>query len=345
MSSPATPAARARMKIGPDNLLYVLQWSGNGTVKRYELDGTPRGDFTSVGVSQSIGLDWDAIGNLYVSSFNQAVVRKFDGQGLDQGIFISTNLQGPTNIWFDSNGDLLVSDWSGGAIRRFDASGGFLSNYITGLSQPEGMDTLPNGNLLIGNGGAGSVRVFDAGGNSLGNFVAPGAGGLMQPNAVVVRQISTVSGISINPGFNDAWFNPDTPGQGFLITVFPDIQQLFLAWFTFDTERPMENTASLGESGHRWLTAQGSYSEDTANLTIFVTSGGIFNAGQPPAVTDPAGDGTMTITFSDCSRGFVSYEITSLGVSGQIPIQRLAPDNAELCQSLHTRHGRTGVKP
>ncbi|MEL7425210.1 MAG: hypothetical protein AAFN81_19645, partial [Bacteroidota bacterium] len=29
-----------RMKIGADNLLYVLQWSGNGLVRRYELDGT-----------------------------------------------------------------------------------------------------------------------------------------------------------------------------------------------------------------------------------------------------------------------------------------------------------------
>lgn len=34
------------MKIGPDSLLYVLQWSGKGTVKRYKLDGTNLGDFT-----------------------------------------------------------------------------------------------------------------------------------------------------------------------------------------------------------------------------------------------------------------------------------------------------------
>jgi hypothetical protein len=28
--------------------------------------------------------------------------------------------------------------------------------------------------------------------------------------------------IAINPGLNDAWFNPDTNGQGFFINVFPD---------------------------------------------------------------------------------------------------------------------------
>lgn len=57
-----------RMKIGPDSLLYVLQWVGNGRVRRYDRNGVSLGEFTSVGVPQSIGLDWDSAGNLYVSS-------------------------------------------------------------------------------------------------------------------------------------------------------------------------------------------------------------------------------------------------------------------------------------
>ncbi len=56
-----------RMKIGADNLLYVLQWAGNGRVLRYQLDGSFHDEFTSVGVANSIGLDWDSQGNLYVS--------------------------------------------------------------------------------------------------------------------------------------------------------------------------------------------------------------------------------------------------------------------------------------
>lgn len=139
----------------------------------------------------------------------------------------------------------------------------------------------------------------------------------------------------INPGFNDAWYNPATNGQGLLITVFPEIKQMFLAWFTFDTERPPGDvTAMLGEPGHRWLTAQGPYEGDTANLTIFVTEGGVFDAAEPEATTDPAGDGTMTLEFSDCANGLVSYEITSLGISGEIPIQRIARDNVALCKTL-----------
>jgi len=145
----------------------------------------------------------------------------------------------------------------------------------------------------------------------------------------------TPSEFTINAGLNDAWFNPTTNGQGFLITVFPDIKQMFLAWFTYDTERPPEDVeALLGEPGHRWLTAQGPYSEDTANLVIFVTKGGVFDTAEPVAETDPTGDGAMTIEFADCTAGLVKYQITSLGISGEIPIQRLTSDNVLLCEVL-----------
>jgi hypothetical protein len=139
----------------------------------------------------------------------------------------------------------------------------------------------------------------------------------------------------INSGLNDAWFNLATNGQGFLITVFPERKEMFLAWFTFDTERPPEDvTALLGEPGHRWLTAQGPYEGDTANLTIFVTEGGVFDAVEPVAETDPAGDGTITVEFAGCTEGLVNYEITSLDISGVIPIQRISPDNVSLCETL-----------
>jgi len=140
---------------------------------------------------------------------------------------------------------------------------------------------------------------------------------------------------TINAGLNDAWFNLATAGQGFLITVFPDRKEVFLAWFTYDTERPPEDvSAFLGEPGHRWLTAQGPYDGDTANLTIFVTEGGIFDAAEPAAETDPAGDGTLTLEFADCTEGLVNYEIASLGISGEIPIERITPDNVALCETL-----------
>ena len=182
-----------RMKIGADSLLYVLQWSGNGKVRRYQLDGTFVDEFTSIGVPQSIGIDWDSTGNLYVSSYNGDYVRKFDNSGNDLGLFVTSNLLGPTNIWFDDNGDLLVSDYNGTAVKRFDSDGNFLINFLIGLSNSEGVDFFQNGDILIGNGGTSSVKLFDSEGNYMEEFIPSGAGNLLTPNAVVIREISPVS--------------------------------------------------------------------------------------------------------------------------------------------------------
>lgn len=179
-----------RMKIGPDNLLYILQWSGNGLVRRFNLDGSSAGNFTSIAVPQGIGMDWDGEGNFYVSSFQNANIRKFDAQGNDLGIFISSNLTGPTNIWFDAEGNLLVNDWNAGRVVRFDAQGNFLNHLINGLSQPEGVDYLNNGNFLIGNGGPGEVKEYMPDGSFVKNIIPIGSNGLKQPNAVIVRNVN-----------------------------------------------------------------------------------------------------------------------------------------------------------
>ncbi|MDH3267589.1 MAG: T9SS type A sorting domain-containing protein [Ignavibacteria bacterium] len=181
------------MKIGEDSLLYVLQWSGNGKVRRYQLDGTFFDEFTTVGVAQSIGLDWDGNGNLYVSSYSGKNVRKFDENGNDMGLFVTTNLLGPTNIWFDDNGDLLVIDYNGTSVKRFDPNGNYLNDFITGLSNSEGVDFFPNGDILIGNGATSSVKLFDSAGTYIEDLIPSGAGNLLTPNAVVIRDITAVS--------------------------------------------------------------------------------------------------------------------------------------------------------
>ncbi len=175
-----------RMKIGDDNLLYVLQWSNSfNKVLRFQLDGTLVDEYTDVGVVQSIGVDWDDSGNLYVSSFGGAIVRKFDSNGMDMGIFIDTNLSGPTNLEI-RNGTMYVLDWNAGKCVRFNAAdGSFIDDFITGLTNPEGLAFLPNGNLLIGDNGTNSVRQFDSNGNDLGDYTT--GGDLATPNAVVLR--------------------------------------------------------------------------------------------------------------------------------------------------------------
>jgi hypothetical protein len=320
-----------RMKIGPDGLLYALSASSAASVKRYQLNGAFVDNFVLVSLPRCLGLDWDGQDNLYVSSYDLQAVRKFNTQGIDQGNFIKHNLNGPVNIWFDDNGDLLVVDYDAGVVARFDENGVYQGDFIQGLSQPEGVDFPPDGEILIGNGGTSAVKSFTSEGVFIEDTVASQSGGLMQPNAVTVR----IDEVDINSGMSDAWFDPATNGQGFLITVFPDMGQLFLAWFTYDTERPPEDvTAILGEPGHRWLTAQGAFDGSKAELTVYLTQGGVFDSAEPPAVTDQAGYGIMTLEFMTCNEGRISYDIPSLGLSGQIPIQRIVEDNIALCEAL-----------
>jgi hypothetical protein len=143
----------------------------------------------------------------------------------------------------------------------------------------------------------------------------------------------------LNPGLNDAWFDIQTSGQGFLITVFEEIRQVFIAWFTYDTERPpVDVTALLGEPGHRWLTAQGAYQGTVATLDIHLTAGGIFDSSLPQPETIPYG--SMTIEFSTCNAGTIRYEIPSINRQGEVPIERIALDNVPLCYLLSVAHER-----
>lgn len=149
----------------------------------------------------------------------------------------------------------------------------------------------------------------------------------------VLSDAATSPGFVINAGLNDAWYNPQTPGQGFFLTVFPGRSEIFLAWFTFDTERPDEAViAVLGEPGHRWLTALGAWSGSSAVLDIELTSGGIFDMAQP--MPGQSADGQILLEFQGCNSATVTFEIDSTGQQGVIPIQRIALDNVPRCEML-----------
>ena len=67
---------------------HVAQAHGFLLKGSYHDDITELGEFTKVGVPQSIGLAWDAKGNLYVSSYKEKTIRKYDAEGNDMGIFL-----------------------------------------------------------------------------------------------------------------------------------------------------------------------------------------------------------------------------------------------------------------
>jgi hypothetical protein len=103
--------------------------------------------------------------------------------------------------------------------------------------------------------------------------------------------------------------------------------------------RPAADTPfTLGEPGHRWLTAQGPFDGDTANLKVYSTGGGVFNQGSlPPANTVEVG--TLTAKFQDCNAGLVSYDIDSVTRANDVPIQRTAPDSIPGCESKSSGGG------
>lgn len=139
--------------------------------------------------------------------------------------------------------------------------------------------------------------------------------------------------LGLNAGLNGAWYNPATDGQGLLLDVFDERQLAFLAWFTFDLERP-GGDAMIGDEGHRWFTASGNYRSGarSVSLTLYNSSGGVFDSASPPV--DTAEYGTAELEFSDCLTGTLTYDIPAGPASGVIPLSRIANDHLDLCARL-----------
>ena len=181
-------------------------------------------------------------------------------------------------------------------------------------------------------GGTAKITIATAGVYTFTLQCTDGSNTVSADTPVAVTEAPPPVLVEMNAGLNDAWFNPVTDGQGFFITVFPELGFVTLAWFTYDTVRPDAGvTANLGEPGHRWLTALGEYSGNQAVMDITITSGGLFNT---ETAVNKVADGTIILTFTDCNSGTVEYDIPSIGQTGLVPIQRVADDNVALCEFL-----------
>ena len=131
--------------------------------------------------------------------------------------------------------------------------------------------------------------------------------------------------VDINAGMDGAWFDPDTPGQGFFIDAHPDPEGgnfIFVSWFTYGDDTT---------SGQRWLTAQGSFEGSIAEIDVFETTGGSFDDSQ---TTSTSNVGTMSIDFTDCSNALLTYSLPDDGVEGDMAITRVIPGGKALCEEL-----------
>ncbi|MFK7954500.1 MAG: hypothetical protein AB8B96_00255 [Lysobacterales bacterium] len=115
---------------------------------------------------------------------------------------------------------------------------------------------------------------------------------------------------ALQTGLNGTWWNADQDGQGFVIHIIPDANQLFLAWFTF------------APSGGKqlWLTGSGTLDQMPVELTLTLTSGGALNSPEP--ATSAQQWGSATLQFDTCATGNFSFDGQA---TGSIDITRLTP--------------------
>jgi hypothetical protein len=129
-------------------------------------------------------------------------------------------------------------------------------------------------------------------------------------------------GFEINAGHAGAWFNPATSGQGQFIDVEPEKQFMFVSWFTYT------DAASANPFEQRWLTAEGNYAGNTANLTLYETLGGRFD--DPQAVNNTQ-VGEVSLVFGDCGQGQMTYSLDAEGLQGSFPLLRVIPGSGNVC--------------
>jgi hypothetical protein len=263
-------------------------------------------------------------------------------------------LDGARGIAIDAQDRIIIADSGNHRIQVCDDSANctVFGSQGSGSGQfdnPVGVDVDALGRIWVADTGNNRIQACDYDGNCVAFGAAEGYvfadphDVAAHPSGLVavadttnnrIQVFSTEASLTVNPGLNDAWYEPATAGQGFFITVYPDIQRMFLAQFTFDAERPAEDvTAILGEPGHRWLVALGEFSGTSAELQATLTEGGIFDSGEGE-IRETTPYGAYRVEVLDCNTIRLEYDLPAIPKQGTIMLERVVTDNVALCEAL-----------
>jgi hypothetical protein len=117
-------------------------------------------------------------------------------------------------------------------------------------------------------------------------------------------------------GASGQWYNLSRDGEGIFVEIIysEGIQKISVAWFTYD------------ENGNQmWLVGLADLQSGQTTVTIpaIVTSGPVFGPDYDPAAVKRTSWGTLTLNFSTCSAGILSYASSAGFGSGAINLTRL----------------------
>jgi Leucine-rich repeat (LRR) protein len=152
----------------------------------------------------------------------------------------------------------------------------------------------------------------------------------LTPNTRCTRDAAPAGMPVSNTLLSGAWYDPTTAGQGLVFDINAENGVLFAAWYTFALDGIDVDPAA----SQRWYTLQALAAADTrtfAGVTIYDTTGGIFDAAWPPAQSDfmtTAPVGSTDITFQSCSTLTIDYRFTAgenAGRTGTLHLARLSP--------------------
>ena len=63
----------------------------------------------------------------------------------------------------------------------------------------------------------------------------------------------------------------------------------------------------------------------------------VFDSSEPPVDLVQLEDATIEIVWADCEQGLVKYDIPSLGLMGEIPIERIVEDKVAACEAAQAQ--------
>jgi len=119
-----------------------------------------------------------------------------------------------------------------------------------------------------------------------------------------------------NGGASGQWYNPSRDGEGIFVEIIDagGGQKISVAWFTYDKE-----------GFQMWLVgiADLQSGQTSVNIPVVVTSGPKFGLDYDPAAMNRNSWGTLTLNFSTCSAGILSYDSSVDFGSGAINLSRL----------------------